>query len=101
MKPGQKWTTVEVPIKRPPGSSQTANHGAYFVQIIAFVHAKDQISIGEIHFEDCNPKRTIGDCDFENGDFCHWHLDSRSTLKWQVGSGKQVTETYAPTSDHT
>ena len=34
--------------------------------------------------------RTIGDCDFEHGDYCHWHVNKRSTLQVKLWGDSQV-----------
>ena len=102
----QNWTEVMVPI-RPSlfwnDDIQTDNHGAFTLEIGAILNdASDNIKIKEIHFDNCNPKRTIGDCDFENENLCHWTLNKeRSILPWIIGRGDQVNSTYAPTADHT
>jgi len=98
---GQNWTEVVTSIKVVPGSSRV-NHDAYQIKISAVLYnAGDQITIKEIHFENCNSKRTIGDCDFEDGNSCHWSFNKKSVLPWQISRGTDVNATYAPTTDHT
>lgn len=82
-------------------------HGVYTIEMeTSLLSSSDEISFQEIHFEDCNPKRTALDCDFEGGNFCLWKLDAKSPLQWNIVEAMDVLNTaghsvYLPTVDHT
>ena len=79
-----------------------AKRDYYHMQIEATLNGPtDRFMIREIRFEDCNPKRTLGDCNFELNDTCHWTRNVSSPLQWTISEADQLNYTYSPTTDHT
>lgn len=101
------FTAVVVDIRPAAASHGIPYHGKYVLSLTSSpMPVGASIAIQSVHFENCNPKRTVLDCDFEGGNFCLWRLNASSPLQWNIARGMDVLaptsgQLYLPTADHT